>query len=81
MSSPSRSNTRRATAVGTASICARPSVANSTRIGTPSDDVAGGHREVVGVVLADAEEVDAVLVSEGACSPTGAAAAAATANR
>jgi len=33
------------------------------------------------VVLADAEEVDAVLVSEGACSPTGAAAAAATANR
>ncbi len=28
------------------------------------DDVAGGHREVVGVVLADAEEVDAQLVGK-----------------
>ena len=29
-------------------------------------DIAGGHREVVGVVLADAEEVDADLVGEDA---------------
>ena len=29
-------------------------------------DVGGGHREVVGVVLADAEEVDADLVGEHA---------------